>query len=212
MTRPLALDFAITSFCQARCRSCPRTDSDTGEMESWMIPRHQPYETFKKNTLSLQDKNIQFVKFCGQTGDPMMHPDITDFVDHAFTFANTVMINTNGGLRNTNWYKTVGEKYGEDLTITFAIDGIDADTNWKYREGVNFNKAWDNMVAYAASNGQAEWDFLIFEWNYHQIPEAARLAKSIGVDIEFKLNTQRHGLLDPSKLTMVEEMICQNTI
>lgn len=55
--------------------------------------------------------------------------------------------------------------------------------------------------------------FLIFEWNYHQIPEVARMAKEIDTTVNYKINTQEHGLLDPNKLGMVEEMICQaNTI
>ena len=68
-----------------------------------------------------------------------MHPDITEFVNHALTLTNLVVINTNGGLRNKEWYTTMGNKYGEELKIVFAIDGIDHETNWKYREGVDFN-------------------------------------------------------------------------
>ena len=160
------------------------------------------------------EKYLEFIKFCGATGDPMMHPDITKFIDHAFTMTNNVTINTNGALRSPDWYTKIGNKYGNNLQIVFGIDGIDHDTNWKYREGVNFDKAWENMVAYCNSPGYVQWDFLIFEWNYHQIPEVAKLAKEINVDeVEYKMNTEPHGLLDPAKKSIVEEMICQaNTI
>lgn len=215
MIPTLAFDFALTSYCQSRCRTCPRTNMETGEPMDWLVIRHVPFSKWKKNTigLSLED-NIEFIKFCGQTGDPMMHPDITKFVDHAFTFCDNIMISTNGGLRNTNWYTEMGNKYGEELKIVFAIDGIDHDTNWKYREGVDFNKAWNNMVAYCNSPGYTQWDFLVFDWNWQQIPIAAKMGKSIGVDcVNFKINTAPYGLLDPAKKSIVEEMICQaNTI
>ena len=206
----ISFDFAITSYCQAKCRTCPRTNNDTGDKVDWLKLTHQDFTAFERNTSAYIDSNeISFIKFCGQTGDPMMHPHITKFVDHAAKIADQVVIATNGGLRSERWYTDMGNKHGDDLVIVFGIDGMDHDTNWKYREGVDFNKAYANMSAYALSGGAAEWDFLVFEWNYHQIPEIARMAKELNVPVEYKINTQIHGLLNPDKLQMVEEMICQ---
>jgi MoaA/NifB/PqqE/SkfB family radical SAM enzyme len=209
----ISFDFALTSYCQSRCKTCPRTNRETGEPEDWLVIRHVPFDKFKKNTLGFT-KEIEFIKFCGATGDPMMHPEITKFVDHALTLTDNVRISTNGGIRNEKWYTDMGNKYGNKLQIVFAIDGIDHETNWKYREGVDFKKAWNNMVAYCNSSGRVQWDFLVFEWNYHQIPMVAQLARQIKVDeVDYKINTEEHGLLDPNKLSMVKEMICQaNTI
>jgi MoaA/NifB/PqqE/SkfB family radical SAM enzyme len=211
---PYAFDFALTSYCQSKCRTCPRTNSETGEVESWLTIRHVPFDKWKKNTISLSNNmKIMSIKFCGQTGDPMMHPDITKFIDHAFTLTNLVIIATNGGIRSSEWYREMGNKYGDSLKIVFGIDGIDHNTNWKYREGVDFNKAFKNMVTYAQSPGTAQWDFLVFEWNYQQIPEVARMAAELNIRrLEFKINNGDYGLLDSSKLPMVKEMICQNTI
>jgi|TARA_R110002074_G_scaffold145687_1_gene294739 wyosine [tRNA(Phe)-imidazoG37] synthetase (radical SAM superfamily) len=214
---PIGFDFAITSYCQARCKTCPRTNSETGEKADWLVLEHHDYNNFEQTTTNSRYYNtndVKYIKFCGQTGDPMMHPDITKFIDQAFKLTNKVIINTNGGLRNADWYKTMGNKYGNKLKIVFGIDGIDHDTNWKYREGVNFAKAWENMVAYCDTPGESQWDFLIFEWNYDQIPEVAKLAKEINVDeVDYKLNTGEHGRLNPEKKPLVEEMICQaNTI
>jgi len=205
-----SIDFAITSYCQAKCRSCIRTNKDTGEAEDWLTPRHQPYDLFEKYTAEIDKSTVSFVKFCGQTGDPMMHPQISNFVDHAFNFADDVQINTNGGLRSTDWYQEMAERYGKKLTITFGIDGIDAETNWKYRENVNFERAMENMKTYANSGGRTVWHFLVFDWNWHQIPNASLMSKEIGVDkIEFKLNTATYGLLNPKKNERVNELICR---
>jgi len=95
----ISFDFALTSYCQSRCKTCPRTNRETGEPEDWLVIRHVPFDKFKKNTLGFT-KEIEFIKFCGATGDPMMHPEITKFVDHALTLTDNVRISTNGGIRN----------------------------------------------------------------------------------------------------------------
>jgi len=40
------IDFAITTYCQAKCRSCQRTNEDTGEVNSWLTPTHMSYTVF----------------------------------------------------------------------------------------------------------------------------------------------------------------------
>lgn len=52
----ICFDFAITSFCQAKCRSCVRTNSDTGEPEQWLTPRHVPFDKWKTHTTNLNEK------------------------------------------------------------------------------------------------------------------------------------------------------------
>ena len=47
----ISFDFALTSYCQSRCKTCPRTNRETGEPEDWLVIRHVPFDKFKKNTL-----------------------------------------------------------------------------------------------------------------------------------------------------------------
>ena len=120
---PIGIDFAITNYCQARCRSCPRTNPETGEKADWIVLEHLDYDAFDRTTTNSRYFNttdLAFIKFCGQEGDPMMHPHITKFIDQAFRITNGVIINTNGGLRNVDWYTTMGNKYGNKLKIVFV--------------------------------------------------------------------------------------------
>lgn len=191
-------DFAITTFCQAKCRSCTRTDPDspTGETSKWLTPHHMNYDVFK-NILSgsrrLKDNN-KYIQFCGELGDPMMHPRVNDFIETALEYGNKVHVNTNGGLRQPKWYEYLAQKYSDDLRIKFGVDGIDHDTNWLYREGVDFDRAMRNMKAYFGAGGEGEWHFIIFDWNWHQIPAAKRIAtEEIGCEIFFKFNGRDFG-------------------
>lgn len=136
-----------------------------------------------------------------------MHPQIDKIVDYLqeAEHVGTIEINTNGGLRQPKWYEKIGDY--EKLEIIFGIDGIDHDTNWKYREGVDFQRAWDNMLAFKSKNNRVNWQFIIFEWNWEQIQEAKRIADDLDIKISFIINRGYHGRLSPQNLRKVERIL-----
>lgn len=195
-------DFALTTYCQARCRSCARTNDKTGEKEPWLELKHMDLDIFNTRLKGF-NRNIGYIQFCGEFGDPLMHPHIRQFIDNALLYTDKVHINTNGGLRNPNFYSDLVKDYGhpsskypdKKVHIKWGIDGTDHDTNWLYREGVDWQRAIDNMTAWFANEGHGSWHFLIFDWNWYQIPEAIKMAKDIGCEIEFKFNNRSWGLI-----------------
>jgi MoaA/NifB/PqqE/SkfB family radical SAM enzyme len=202
-----SFDFAITTYCQAKCRSCARTNEKTGEKEDWLQLQHMDLEVFKRRIENTK-LDIDEIVFCGEMGDPMMHPQIDDFIDVAMKHSYEVTINTNGGLRNPEWYARLADKYwNKDLYIHFAIDGTDHETNWEYREGVDWQRAMDNMQAWADEEGQGSWQFLIFEWNWHQIPTAIEMAEKLNIKLWLKLNNRQHGLISDDNLKYVYKIL-----
>jgi len=201
-----SFDFAITTHCQARCRSCARTNEDTGQKESWVQLQHMDLDVFKKR-LENTSLKINEIVFCGELGDPMMHPQIEDFIDVAMQYSDNVCINTNGGLRNPEWYNKLSQKYPRKLYIHFAVDGTDHDTNWMYREGVDWQRAMDNMTAWFANQGHGSWQFIIFEWNWHQVSDAIKMAQQINARLWLKLNNRSYGLISENNLKYVYELL-----
>ena len=67
----------------------------------------------------------------------------------------------------------------------FGIDGLDHETNWKYREGVEFDKAYNNMLTFHRNGGRVKWQFILFEWNVHQMEEAKKQADDLGIPMIF---------------------------
>jgi|TARA_B110000908_G_scaffold161116_1_gene205086 MoaA/NifB/PqqE/SkfB family radical SAM enzyme len=178
------LEMAVTTHCNARCIHCPRTDKVTGKKVSWLTLSHMKISTFKA-IITGQDM-IRHIKICGEFGDPLMNPQLKDMIDYVMTTTNiTMMINTNGGLRNTSWYKKIAEAYGKRIVIVFGIDGLDHETNWKYREGVEFDKAYNNMLTFHRNGGRVKWQFILFEWNVHQMEEAKKQADDLGIPMIF---------------------------
>lgn len=190
-----AFDISITSYCQAFCAGCQRNDI-SGNKNKDLIEEHMSYENFCFILGQIDQLDSQkIIKFCGEFGDPMMHPDIEKFIDRALKTTDDLTINTNGGLRQPRWYEHIAQKHSnKKLKIEWGIDGIDHDTNWLYRRGVNWQRAMDNMKSWTAAGGQGRWIFLVFGWNYHQIPQAINMAKDIGVDLTFSLTIDENGI------------------
>jgi len=204
------LDFALTTYCQAKCRSCARTNEETGDKADWVELLHMNIDVFKRTLDASSNLHIEWIEFCGELGDPMMHPHVDTFIETALNYTTQVTISTNGALRNHTWYEKIAKKYKHKLTIMFAIDGATHDVNWLYREGVDFNKAFENMKSFQASGGLGEWAFLIFEWNWHQIPLACSLAKEIGIPIEFRYNDRNFGLITPESKIQADILLAAN--
>lgn len=184
------VEFAITTYCQARCRACPRTDERTGKAVSSLNLQHTSIEDFKNLTKSFNQIKLNNIAFCGEHGDPMMNPNIDLFIEEALKYSPRVSISTNGGIRKPLWYSNSAKKFGnEKLHIKFAIDGASNETNWHYREGVIFDKAIQNMTTFVQSGGFGKWKFIIFDWNWHEIVKAYDIAKNIiGCEIEYGFN------------------------
>lgn len=202
---------AITTHCQAACQECPRTNAVTGNVVDWLPVEHMAYETFVsmiENSSIFKDGNSD-IKFCGEYGDPMMHPQIEKFIAKALQHTRHLHIATNGGLRQPAWYKKMAETHGKRLHIDFAIDGVDADTNWKYRVGVDFNRAMENMITFQENEGLSTWHFIAFTWNMHQVPQVAEIASKHNIGVIWKINNRPYGLMNSKQRRETQEIMDQ---
>ena len=81
------------------------------------------------------------------------------------------------------------------------------DSNWKYREGVNWQRAMDNMIAFSKTDADIEWHFLIFEWNWREVEEAHNFAKKHNINIIFKFNRRHIGLISSENKKVCEKIL-----
>jgi MoaA/NifB/PqqE/SkfB family radical SAM enzyme len=65
--------------------------------------------------------------------------------------------------------------YGQ---IDFGIDGLE-DTLHLYRKNVKYNKVIENATAFINAGGRAQWNFIVFKHNEHQVEEVRHLGKEL---------------------------------
>lgn len=181
---PTVLQFEISSNCNLSCTGCSRTDEQTYSMKgNPLIPKNK-YLSLDKFKEIIQDpacKDVKTIEFCGTIDDPAMHPQFLDMLEFLQDTGIVADIHTNGSLRTPDYWKTVAELTSKITTskVKFNVDGLE-DTNHLYRRGSNWNKIMDNAAAFIAAGGTAVWQYLVFDWNKHQVEEAKSLAANMG--------------------------------
>lgn len=170
----------ITNRCNAQCPSCSRTDFDGKPLRSLPLTDIS-LATFKKILPSpwLQNREI---KLCGVFGDPMVANEILPIVEYIMENKARLTINTNGGMRDSRFWETLGQflsQHNNQHQVIFSIDGLE-DTNHLYRRNVSWKRLMENVTAFIGAGGLAHWDFLAFAHNEHQVEDAKKRSQELG--------------------------------
>jgi MoaA/NifB/PqqE/SkfB family radical SAM enzyme len=145
-------------------------------------------------------QRIRQVFFCGSYGDPIAHTDFLDILKDFRRKSPTVWlyIHTNGGIRSPEWWAELAQVLNGYGKIDFGIDGL-ADTNHIYRKNVNWNKLIPNVQSFINAGGKAQWNYIVFKHNEHQVDEARQLSIDMGFESFLPRNTGRffhHGRVE----------------
>jgi hypothetical protein len=181
---PIKLQFELSSMCNALCLGCVRTDSASYNDKKFIIPDKEyiSFDVFKKILLAPEFSSVTHLEFCGTIDDPLMHPELLDFLSFASTVGKyNVQIHTNASLRNVKFWTELAEvlKKHNSHAVKFSIDGLE-DTNHIYRQNTTWSKIMENAQAFIQAGGTASWQYLIFPWNQHQVMDAKALSVQMG--------------------------------
>lgn len=186
----------ITNNCQASCPMCSRNihggiENPLLELENWTLDRFKI--AFTPEVLNQLTK----LYFCGNFGDPIINKDLPNMCLYAKTINPQIQIriHTNGSARNSEWWIKLVNSLPENHCVVFAIDGLE-DTHSLYRIGTNYNTIIENAHNFILAGGKAEWAFIRFKHNEHQVDEAKKLAKQLGFE-SFVMKDSSRFLLEP---------------
>ena len=169
----------ITNRCQASCPMCLRNvhggiDNPLLKLTDWTL--NQFKEIFNFEVLT----QIKTINFCGDFGDPILNNDLISMCQYVKDNSNvSIIINTNGSARNSIWWESLAKALPINHTIEFAIDGL-ADTHSLYRIGTDFDIIIRNAKAFIEYGGNADWMYIKFQHNEHQVEDARTLSNSLG--------------------------------
>lgn len=167
----------LTTKCNAMCPQCARTINggklnpvlELSELNISDIARIFPTDFLRQ---------LKSIALCGNYGDPLVTKDLVAICRY-FKYANPSLeleLHTNGGLRSSAVWLQLAKLI--DCAV-FAIDGLE-DTNHIYRQHTIWSNIMNNAHTFISNGGKAEWHFLIFKHNEHQIEDASKLAEHLG--------------------------------
>jgi MoaA/NifB/PqqE/SkfB family radical SAM enzyme len=170
----------ITSRCQAKCPMCSRNihggiPNTQGFLVDWTL------DEFKKICNEELITQIKKFVFTGGFGDPMVNNDFINMCQYTVDINPEIDIlaHTNGGLRKEEWWQELAKSMPKKHAVTFALDGLE-DTHHLYRIGTTYEKVIRNAKAFINAGGRADWQFIRFKHNEHQVEEAIKRAKDLG--------------------------------
>lgn len=170
----------ITSYCNAACPQCPRNNLGTGINPYMPLGHLDPLIIDQVFNHELCQRLRQMF-FCGSYGDPIMHPHFLRILQD-FRRKNPTLwlyLHTNGGAHATDYWQELAAIMAGYGQIDFGIDGLQ-DTLGLYRRNVRFQQVIENATAFIQAGGRAQWNYIVFQHNQHQIETAKQMSESLG--------------------------------
>ena len=179
-----------SSRCNSRCPMCSRFTAD-GFVQPELNELDLTGEVFYKLFTEEFTSQLEHVYFSGVYGDPCLNKLLPEFVNYLMdNGCKSVSIDTNGGYRSEDWWASLARPH---VMINFALDGTDNETLDKYRIGVVYDKAYANIKSFVSAGGDAQWNFIVFKHNEHQVETAKQLAEDIGAKFRLKVTQKFRG-------------------
>jgi MoaA/NifB/PqqE/SkfB family radical SAM enzyme len=189
----------LTHRCNAACPMCAR-NVNGGAVNPDMPLSELSLADVKAILLPELIGRLKRIYACGNYGDPMVARDCLEVFSYLREHGPNLNLDlhTNGSARRPEWWRELAEimKQGPHY-LRFGIDGLE-DTNHLYRRGADWKTVMRSAEAFIDAGGRAEWDFLVFRHNEHQVEEARRLAEDMGFKEFFVRKTGR--FLDAGEL------------
>lgn len=182
---PWSLSLETGTFCNLSCLECPSGQKQFTRPTGTMNP-----DTFKQ-IIDKQYKTLIWLILYFQ-GEPYLNKSFFDMVSYAKSRKIFTTTSTNGHFLNKeNAYKTVNS--GLDRLI-ISLDGLDQTTYEKYRVGGNFAQVKQGIKNLVEAKNELKRShpfivvqFIVFKTNEHQLEEAKKLKKELGIDkVEIK--------------------------
>lgn len=179
-----AIHLEITNRCNAGCPMCPRYINDGADLNPNLVETDIRYADFVKWFDVDFVSRLKKLYACGNYGDPIAAKDTLPIFKYLRENNSrmALVMHTNASARSPEWFYELGLLMNSEVrgdSCVFSVDGL-GDTNHLYRKNTNFDKILENMKAFREAGGVANWDYIVFKHNAHQIDIAKQMAKDMG--------------------------------
>jgi MoaA/NifB/PqqE/SkfB family radical SAM enzyme len=172
------IQLSLTTKCNMSCRFCLRT---TLKREYNFVENiDMDIELVKK----ILDHEFGRIIICANRGEALLHPDVDDILKYIKKKNHRVKLTTNAFSKSLEWWSNLGKLFSQKDEVVFPLDGISNKIHNIHRAS-DFNVVLNNIKAFVDAGGSANWRFIKFKHNQHQVKLARKLAKALGVKIHF---------------------------
>jgi len=172
----------ISTYCNAGCPQCHRTNPNGLGKQDWLPLIQWDLKTFQKAFPREELIHIDTMNICGTWGDPIMAKEFMEICEYAVKSNPFIKISvdTNGSLRDENWWWLLGAKVGSNLRVIFDVDGINQEMHSKYRRFTSLEKVLENMEAISSTKATVCSQTILFKHNQDYKEEIKELVKKHG--------------------------------
>ena len=182
----------LTHRCNAACPMCAR-NIHGGALNPDMPLSEMTLADIKAILLPDFIARLKRIYACGNYGDPIVAHECIEVFSYLREHGPqlNLCLHTNGSARRPQWWRQLASimQQGPHY-LRFGIDGLE-DTNHLYRRGTDWKTVMRSATAFIEAGGHAEWDFLVFKHNEHQVEAARKLAQDMGFKEFFVRKTGR---------------------
>ncbi len=191
--RPRQIRLEASSACQLRCPLCPVHSEDAHHQIGIGFLRFAHFKKLLDDNPSLEEIELS------NYGEIFLNPQLLQILEYAHE--RGVHLTAMEGV-NLN---TVSPEVLEGLvkyrvrSLRCSIDGCTNAAYQKYRVNGDLDKVLENVrridaykEQYRSSLPRLIWQFVVFGHNEHEIEDARRLARELGMDFRLKLSWDPH--------------------
>lgn len=164
-----------TNFCAMNCPMCSGRGGKVGFM---------PHSKFSKLMEEIGPRLNEI--WLHQRGDPFYHREIYDFIDTVGEYNLKCIMHTHGS-HQLDCERLAATK--TRLELVFSVDGASQEGLSHYRTRADFDLILHNIKRILALRRKLKkefprivWKFIVMKPNEHEMEQAEKLAKKIGID------------------------------
>jgi MoaA/NifB/PqqE/SkfB family radical SAM enzyme len=218
---PYEIEIQPTSACNLKCEHCFGSI-----LTSELLPNKMDKKAMEKiaeriNEFEINNHEIETVKFCGTTGDPLVNPATVHSIKLFKNIGKKVIIYTNG-----LWLDKIsenGKKYLDYLLeadkVNISLDAGTKETFLKIKKVDGFEKTIKSIKELVEkrnktkSNLRIDLSYVIGLQNYSEIVKITKIANKIGVDnIIFRVDFAKPETIQPIIKKIHEQKIIATKI
>jgi len=181
--RNLNVFIDLSTYCNAGCPQCHRTDKNGLGKAEWLPLIQWSIDDFKRAFPPKVLDVCNVLNICGTWGDPFMNRDIDKIIAYIVDESNCkITIDTNGSIRDEQWWWELGLKAGKQLQVTFAVDGITQTMHERYRRFTDLDTVLSNMKALSETPAEAGAVTIQFKHNQDHVKQIKQLCEDHGAE------------------------------